>query len=312
MRFYTILIITVVGLLCINKYYKDIDVKVKKMGVYLVKSFMYLLGLNLQVEKPNSLFHLKDKVIMIANHQNYLDWVFLLEYLINENRHDYTFVFKKEICGLPLIGDLLYEKHIYVERDLQKDIINIKNQVEKLGDKYIIIIFPEGTFSDCSDYRRFSNDYLKLIGKEKMYYCLSPKYNGLKLLMDNIPHDQVIDSTLIFPENYPKNYEENILAISASSLLLDQYPRECILKLKEVNINIDNIKSELIDIFIQKDKEMKKFYKNHSKKYMSPYKILSQNFIILITILIILKNLKYINRFINNINNINELNNINN
>ena len=276
------------------------------MGIFLVKSFIYLLGLNLKVEKPNSLFHLKDKVVMIVNHQNYFDWVYLLEYLMSENRHDYTFMFKKELCNLPLMGNILYNKHIYVERDLSKDIINIKNQVDKLGDKYIIVIFPEGTFSDCSDYRRFSNDYLKLIGKEKMYYCLSPKYNGLKLILENVPYDQIIDTTLIYPENYPKNYEENILAVSASSLLLDQYPRECVLKLKEVNINLDNIKSELIDIFIQKDKDMRKFYKKNSKKYMSPYKILSQNFIILITILIILKNLKYIKRFINRINYVNE------
>ena len=187
MRFYTILVITIVGLIFMNKYYKDIDTKAKKMGIFLVKSFTYLLGLNLKVEKPNSLFHLKDKVVMIVNHQNYFDWVYLLEYLMSENRHDYTFMFKKELCNLPLMGNILYNKHIYVERDLSKDIINIKNQVDKLGDKYIIVIFPEGTFSDCSDYRRFSNDYLKLIGKEKMYYCLSPKYNGLKLILENVP-----------------------------------------------------------------------------------------------------------------------------
>lgn len=306
MRFYTILVITIVGLILINKYYKDIDTKAKKMAIFLVKSFTYLLDLNLKVEKPDTLFHLKDKVVMIVNHQNYFDWVYLLEYLMSENRYDYTFIFKKELCNLPLIGDILYNKHIYVERDLKKDINNIKNQVDKLGDKYIIVIFPEGTFSDSSDYRRFSNDYLKLIGKEKMYYCLSPKYNGLKLILENVPYDQIIDTTLIYPENYPKNYEENILAISASSLLLDQYPRECLLKLKEVDINLDNIKSELINVFIQKDKDMRKFYKKNSKKYMSPYKILSQNFIILITILIILKNLKYIKRFINRINYINE------
>jgi 1-acyl-sn-glycerol-3-phosphate acyltransferase len=267
----------------------------------------YILGIEQKIVK-DSLLYLKDKVIITVNHQNYCDWMHVVHFLVNEGRYDINFICRKESVNTFLFGKFVERNLIWVERDYKKDIQNIKDQIHKLGDKFVLFIFPEGTFGDDPEYLRFSNDYMKMMNKPTLNYLLSPKYKGLQLLLENIEYDQIIDMTLIFEENYPKNHNKNIMATSYSSLLLDQYPQKCEVNIREIYIDKNNIKNDLLDIWIEKDKILKQFYDKNQINYANPYKKLARNIILFLCFCLFLKYSKKIYKLIYKINKINESN----
>ena len=288
-----------------NKNGKNDKIIMKKLldSIYYLNK--YVLGIEQKIVK-DSLLYLKDKVIIMVNHQNYCDWMHVVHFLVQEGRYDINFMCRKESLDTFLWGEFVGRNFIWVNRDYKKDIQNVKDQIYKLGDKFVLFIFPEGTFGDDPEYLRFSNDFMKLMNKPTLKYSLSPKYKGLQLLLENIEYDQLLDMTLIFEENYPKNYNRNIMATSYSSLLLDQYPQKCEIDIREVNIDKKNIKNDLLDLWVEKDKIMEKFYSKHQVQYANPYKKLAKNLIIFIFCCILLKYSKKIYKFIYKINRINE------
>ena len=204
-----------------------------------------------------------------------------------------------------IVSDFVRRNYILVDRDYAKDIINIKEQIHKLGDKYVLFIFPEGTFGDDPEYLRFSNDFMKLMNKPTLKYTLSPKYKGLKLLLKNVAYDQIIDMTISFKENYPKNFNANIMGTTYSSLLLDQYPQHSEINIREISIDINNIKNDLLDVWVEKDQIMEQYYLKNQITYANPYKKFARNIIIIIILYIFIINWKHLMKFINKINRVN-------
>lgn len=265
-----------------------------------------ILGLKTNIHKDN-LFYLKDKTILIANHQNYLDFIYLLHYLHEQGRHDVFFVAKKGISQVPILGKVSEKNCILLDRDIKKDAESIKIQAEeKLGNKFVLIIFPEGTFPINSDYQVFTNDYMKMMNKDNLSYTISPKYKGLELLLENIDYDQIVDTTMIYPENYPKNHEENIIGVNTGSLLLDIFPQECNIHLNEVNFNKENLKDELLNLWVKKDKFMSDYYSKHRMEYHNPFKKLVKNVAILLIIILLFNYRGYLLGIIKKINKVNE------
>jgi 1-acyl-sn-glycerol-3-phosphate acyltransferase len=309
MRFLLFLSAYIVSVYIIFKKHKkdgsDDNLICKYMTIIVYHLNKYILGVEQEVIKEDPLLFLKDKVLILLNHQNYCDWSHMLHFLYNEKRFDFNCIFKKELINTPLLGKFVERRFMWIERDYQKDIQNIKNQLHKLGDTYLFFIFPEGTFSDDKDTNRYSNDYMKLMNKPSLKYLLSPKYKGVQLLLENIEFDQIIDMTMIFKENYPKNYDENIMGTTYSSLLLDQYPQKCVINLREIKLNKNNLKNDILDIWVEKDKIIDKYYSQNRMIYCNPYKKIAKNISIIVFIYILFILRKKILKVINKINFVN-------
>ena len=70
-----------------NKNGKNDKIIMKKLlnSIYYLNK--YVLGIEQKIVK-DSLLYLKDRVIIMVNHQNYCDWMHVVHFLVQEGRYD--------------------------------------------------------------------------------------------------------------------------------------------------------------------------------------------------------------------------------
>jgi 1-acyl-sn-glycerol-3-phosphate acyltransferase len=84
--------------------------------------------------------------VLAANHQSYLDALLLIEAV----PRPLSFVAKRELLGVPMVGRLLQRLGtLFVERfDLHRSAAETDRFAEALAEGRILAFFPEGTFRD--------------------------------------------------------------------------------------------------------------------------------------------------------------------
>ncbi len=108
-------------------------------------------------------------IIYIANHASYIDALILLAILPIE----ITFVVKKELQKMPLIGRLIDKLgYLYVDRDDFTRSLAAMTEIEKsIQKKQSIVIFPEGTFVYTSGLRPFKSGAFKVASETITALC---------------------------------------------------------------------------------------------------------------------------------------------
>lgn len=138
------LILVVIGM----KIFKN---NMKKVRFIWAKTQKFFLGYKVEIVGEFDLS--ADMIIM--NHQSIVD-IIVLEEVYPRNL---CWIAKKEINDIPFIGQIIkLPKMIYVDRKNSRDLVRIlKEAKERISEKRVLAIFPEGTRRNKGDLKPFQN-----------------------------------------------------------------------------------------------------------------------------------------------------------
>ncbi|KAG8903315.1 hypothetical protein FRB99_003447 [Tulasnella sp. 403] len=159
-----------------------------------------------------------DKLVMMANHQAYLDWWYLWAFTYYMNAPYSLFIItKKSLKWLPIIGwGMQFFDFIFLARSWSADRLPLGNHLKRIGtltqanqDPLTLLIFPEGTLVS-NDTRPLSKKYADKMGIEDMTNCLLPRSTGLlfalRSLVPYVPSLHLLDVTVGYPGIPPAGY----------------------------------------------------------------------------------------------------------
>uniref|UniRef100_A0A0N5AAR5 PlsC domain-containing protein n=1 Tax=Syphacia muris TaxID=451379 RepID=A0A0N5AAR5_9BILA len=159
--------------------------------------------------------------IVVMNHRTRVDWLFLWIAIYKINPWLLTtskYSMKAQLRNLPGAGfGMAANQFIFLERKIDEDKRRLSEAIEyysKVGSKYQILIFPEGT--DKTNYTtKKSNEYAKKNGLKELSYLLYPRSGGLTHMIEKMRQCNYInciyDVTIAYPDNVVQNELELVL-----------------------------------------------------------------------------------------------------
>lgn len=105
-------------------------------------------------------------VLFVCNHQSNMD-IPVIMYSIDRPK---GFIAKKELEKMPILKDwIILSKAIFIDREHpKKAMAGIIQGIKQLKDGYSMVVFPEGTRSQCSKMGEFKAGSFKLATKPKV------------------------------------------------------------------------------------------------------------------------------------------------
>ncbi|RDW84685.1 putative 1-acyl-sn-glycerol-3-phosphate acyltransferase gamma [Coleophoma cylindrospora] len=181
-------------------------------------------------------FSFPDRLVMIANHQIYTDWIYLWwsAYANSPQMHGHIYIILKEsLKYVPVIGTaMMFYGFIFMSRKMAKDQARLAHRLGKLRqvhsgpmsgtkglDPMWLLIFPEGTnISDNTKPR--SDQWAEKIGVKPMRHLLLPRSTGtffcLNELKDTV--DYVYDCAVAY-EGVPRGeFGQDYFTLTSSYL----------------------------------------------------------------------------------------------
>jgi lysocardiolipin and lysophospholipid acyltransferase len=148
------------------------------------------------------------RFVVMANHQIYLDWVYVWCFLSRLDLAGWVrFVLKRELLFFPVIGlGMKLADFIFVSRNWEKDKIKLGQRVQRLAynsHPFGLVIFPEGTVLTEETY----SEMIKHVEEKDIKTenvpenCLIPRVNGLHAILNSLTSkncDGVLDLTVGF------------------------------------------------------------------------------------------------------------------
>ncbi|KAL8940872.1 MAG: hypothetical protein Q9211_002062 [Gyalolechia sp. 1 TL-2023] len=177
----------------------------------------------LKTTEGNLLSNFPERLILIANHQIYTDWLYLWWIGYTNGMHGRIYVVLKEsLRRIPVIGwGMQFSQFIFLKRNWEKDKDRLAAHLQKLNSNTLapmwLMLFPEGT--NLHPVTRKSSK--KWADKNKipdMQHQLLPRSKGLQFciqqLRKTVPY--VYDCTIAY-EGVPKGqYASEIFTIQAA------------------------------------------------------------------------------------------------
>lgn len=157
-----------------------------------------------------------DRLVMVANHQLYSDWLYLwwVAYVNQSKSYGHFYIILKEsLKYIPIIGwGMRFFSFIFLSRKLAIDEPRLSHRLGKLNkanygpfsggkglDPMWLLLFPEGT-NASQDGRNKSASWAKKIGVKDMENTLLPRSSGsffcLNELKDTV--DYLYDCTIVY------------------------------------------------------------------------------------------------------------------
>ncbi|KAG8955404.1 hypothetical protein FRC04_008755 [Tulasnella sp. 424] len=178
--------------------------------------------------------NLPKKLVIISNHQVYLDWWYLwiLTYFMNVS-DSVIITLKKSLKWVPLVGwGMQFFDFIFLARSWGADKIPLGGHLTRIGeeahandDPLSLIIYPEGTLVSPNT-RPVSKKYADKEGIADMRNCLLPRSTGLlfalRTLSPYVPDLHVLDITMGYPGIPPAGYGQSYYTLR--SVFLDRVP----------------------------------------------------------------------------------------
>lgn len=185
--------------------------------------------------------HFPDRMVMIANHQLYSDWLYLwwIAYTNKPAMHGHIFIILKEsLKYIPVIGwGMMFYGFIFMSRKMSTDQPRLAHRLNKLKERHAgpmsgtegldpmwLLIFPEGT-NMSGNGRKTSAKWAEKSGIKDMKHTLLPRSTGsffcLNELKDTV--DFVYDCTLAY-EGIPSGQYGQDLYTLRSMYLRGQPP----------------------------------------------------------------------------------------
>ncbi|KAF2008446.1 acyltransferase-domain-containing protein [Aaosphaeria arxii CBS 175.79] len=142
--------------------------------------------------KPDGSLECKfeDRLLLMANHQLYTDWLYLWWIAYTNNMHGFVYIILKEsLKHIPIIGwGAQFYNFIFLSRKWEQDERTFKQHLSKLNkpnDPMWLIIFPEGTNLSAST-REKSQQWAKKNGLKDMKHQLLPRSTGLRFCLNEL------------------------------------------------------------------------------------------------------------------------------
>ncbi|KAE8449106.1 hypothetical protein EG329_008489 [Mollisiaceae sp. DMI_Dod_QoI] len=162
-----------------------------------------------------------ERMIMIANHQLYSDWLYLwwIAYTNQPRMHGHIYIILKEsLKHIPIIGwGMRFFGFVFMSRKMATDQPRLAHRLKQLKERHAgpmsgssgldpmwLLLFPEGT--NASDNGRAkSASWAKKIGIKDMSHVLIPRSTGMFFCLNELKGtvDYVYDCTLAY-EGIPR------------------------------------------------------------------------------------------------------------
>ena len=163
-----------------------------------------------------------ERMIMIANHQIYTDWLYLWWIGYTAGMHGRIYVVLKEsLKRIPVIGwGMQFSQFIFLKRKWEQDKPRMAAHLQKFNnrkDPMWLMMFPEGTnLADCT--REASRQWAEKNGIKDMQHTLLPRSTGLQFILQELRQtvDYVYDCTIAY-EGVPRGqFAQDIFTVGAS------------------------------------------------------------------------------------------------
>ena len=155
-----------------------------------------------------------ERLILIANHQLYTDWLYLWWAAYTAGMHGHLFILlKQSLRYIPVLGPgMMFYGFIFMARHWASDQSRIQHRLEKLKERHSgplsgsqsldpmwLLIFPEGT-NLSGNTRKKSQAWAKKSGIEDLRHQLLPRSTGLQFCVKELKGtvDWVYDCTVAY------------------------------------------------------------------------------------------------------------------
>ncbi|KAK3717261.1 hypothetical protein LTR37_005970 [Vermiconidia calcicola] len=180
---------------------------------------------------------LGERVVLMANHQIYTDWLYLwwISYTNNPPAHGHIYIILKEsLKYIPLVGPaMMFYSFIFMARKWATDQSRLRYRLQKLNSQHSgplsgteggqqldpvwLMIFPEGT-NLSGNTRASSTKYAAKAKIPDMKHMLLPRSTGLQFclqeLKDTVPY--LYDCTIAYEGIPPGDYGQDIFTLRST------------------------------------------------------------------------------------------------
>lgn len=162
------------------------------------------------------------RLVMMANHQLYTDWLYLWWISYTNNMHGHIYIILKEsLKNVPIIGwGAQFYNFIFLSRNWTQDQAQFQahlDQLNKPEDPMWLLIFPEGTnLAKCT--REKSRAWAEKSGLHDMKHQLLPRSRGIQFCLQRLRKttDWLYDCTIAY-EGVPEGqYGQDIFTLRSS------------------------------------------------------------------------------------------------
>jgi len=180
---------------------------------------------------PKQLFHKPDgtlecrfpkRLVMMANHQLYTDWLYLWWVAYTNNMHGYIYIILKEsLKNIPVVGwGCQFYNFIFLSRKWETDRRQFKehlDQLNKENDPMWLLIFPEGT-NLAKGTREKSKAWAEKTGVQDMKHQLLPRSKGIQFCLQNLRKttEWLYDCTIGYEGIPPGQFGQDIFTLRSS------------------------------------------------------------------------------------------------
>ncbi|KAK4128013.1 acyltransferase-domain-containing protein [Parathielavia appendiculata] len=178
-------------------------------------------------------FLFPERMIMIANHQIYTDWLYLwwVGYANVPKMHGSLYIILKEsLKYIPIVGPgMMFYGFIFMSRKMAVDQPRLAHRLTKLktkhtapdGKKYLdpmwLLLFPEGTNASANG-RKKSSTWAAKVGVKDPEHVLLPRSTGIYYCLNELKGtlDYVYDCTVAYEGVGRGKFGETIFTLSST------------------------------------------------------------------------------------------------
>ncbi len=179
-------------------------------------------GQLLQTTDGSLVCNFPQRMVLIANHQIYTDWLYLwwIGYAAGMHGRIYV-VLKESLKRIPVIGwGMQFAQFIFLKRKWEQDKPRMAAHLQRFNnpkDPMWLMMFPEGTnLADST--REASKKWAEKNGINDMQHTLLPRSTGLQFILQQLREtvDYVYDCTIAY-EGVPRGeFAQDIFTVGAS------------------------------------------------------------------------------------------------
>ena len=155
-----------------------------------------------------------ERLVMIANHQLYTDWLYLWWFAYTNKMHGHIYIILKEsLKYIPIIGPgIMFYGFVFMSRKWTHDKDRLHHRLQKLKSRHSgpmsgsrgldpmwLMIFPEGTNLSANT-RKGSKKWAEKQGVPDLQHLLLPRSTGLQYCLQELEGtiDWVYDCTMAY------------------------------------------------------------------------------------------------------------------
>lgn len=196
-----------------NYFYACMALSKQSFGIYITATTQWFSTTTIRVSGDKSVrgqlqqtkdggLHLAfpERLILIANHQIYTDWLYLWWAAYTSNMHGHIFIIlKKSLQYIPILGPgMMFYGFIFMARKWEKDRPRMQHRLRQLKsqhggplsgsqslDPMWLLIFPEGT-NLSENTRKKSKAWADKSGMKDFEHLLIPRSTGLQYSMHEL------------------------------------------------------------------------------------------------------------------------------